>query len=143
MIQKNDIVDLGLAKTLGMVGSALGIVAAMFKFLLFMMNRAIGSVGELFGVDATDNSILTASIFAQFLCVATLILSYLIHKNPKVFGILLVIGGVMNAVWLNGLGFGSGLLILIAGIVALLKASFFTNLKKKYIQNQPMNKDLG
>ncbi|WP_099220937.1 DUF4064 domain-containing protein [Listeria costaricensis] len=100
-------------KVLGILGGTFGIIAGIFA--IFM-----GSLGDAFQADGTGAmyGLGFGCIIASFLAI---IFSCLINKNRVVMGILLLICGVLNFVFVSMFGILSGLLILISGILALVR----------------------
>ncbi|MGW9993185.1 hypothetical protein ACUXJ3_001510 [Staphylococcus capitis] len=54
-------------------------------------------------------------------CIITLILSCIINKKRVLIGVLLIIGGILNFIFISFFGILSGILILVAGILALVR----------------------
>ncbi|PTH58218.1 hypothetical protein BU595_13215, partial [Staphylococcus arlettae] len=68
-----------------------------------------------------SGSIMGLGVAVIITCFITLILSCIINKNRVVMGVLLVIGGILNFVFISMFGILSGILILVAGILALIR----------------------
>ena len=93
--------------------TTLGIIGSIFGMLL-------SSIGTAF--EAEDSgSIMGLGVAVIITCFITLILSCIINKNRVVMGVLLVIGGILNFVFISMFGILSGILILVAGILALIR----------------------
>lgn len=96
---------------LGVIGSVLGIIGGFFT-------QTIGVVGDAFDASNADVVVFTGKV-EIFLSLAILVLSCLISKRPKIFGIIVLIFGVLYIVIGNII---SGALILAGGLLGILSA---------------------
>ncbi|MHD0396560.1 hypothetical protein ACY2DA_01575 [Staphylococcus simulans] len=96
----------------------------------------LGIIGSIFGIFGGFIAIMFAGVFKVFadegsgftfvlgivlisICIVTLVVSCIINKNRVLMGVLLVLGGILNFIFMGLLGLLSGTLILIAGILTL------------------------
>lgn len=99
--------------TLGIMGSIFGMLGGLFAIV-------IGSIGDAFA-DKDAGQIFGLGIAVIITCIFTLILSCIINKKRVLVGTLLVIGGILNFVFISFFGILSGILILVSGVLALLR----------------------
>ncbi|MCE4950043.1 hypothetical protein BUZ46_01850 [Staphylococcus hominis] len=99
--------------TLGIMGSIFGMLGGLFAII-------VGSIGDAFA-DKDSGQIFGLGIAVIITCVFTLILSCIINKKRVLIGILLVIGGILNFIFISFFGILSGILILVSGVLALLR----------------------
>ncbi|OFU74918.1 hypothetical protein HMPREF3109_08730 [Staphylococcus sp. HMSC10B09] len=101
---------------LGITGSIFGIIGGLIALILTNYDKSYGS--ELVGlmtIVATSSIILSA---------ITLTLSCLINKKRILIGIILIIAAIIHIYLLGFFGYLSGILILVAGIIALVRKQF-------------------
>ena len=97
---------------LGITGSIFGIIGGLIALILTNYDKSYGS--ELVGlmtIVATSSIILSA---------ITLTLSCLINKRRVLIGIILIVAAIIHIYLLGFFGYLSGILILVAGIIALV-----------------------
>lgn len=98
---------------LGIMGSIFGMLGGLFAIM-------VGSIGNEF--EASDSGqVFGLGIAVILTCIITLILSCIINKKRVLMGVLLVIGGLLNFIFIGFFGILSGILILVAGILALIR----------------------
>lgn len=97
---------------LGILGSIFGILGGLFALF-------IGGIGA--ELDAGTGGVGGLGAAVIITCIITLILSCIINKKRVLVGTLLVIGGILNFVFISFFGILSGILILVAGILALVR----------------------
>ncbi|MDY4021626.1 hypothetical protein [Staphylococcus borealis] len=102
-----------LEMILGITGSIFGIIGGLIALILTDYDRRYGS--ELTGLMTV---VATSSII---LCAITLALSCLINKRHILIGIILIIAAIIHIYLLGFFGYLSGILIIVAGIVALVR----------------------
>ena len=105
-----------IEKILGITGSIFGIIGGLIALILTNYDKSYGS--ELVGlmtIVATSSIILSA---------ITLTLSCLINKKRILIGIILIIAAIIHIYLLGFFGYLSGILILVAGIIALVRKQF-------------------
>ncbi|MCD8764984.1 hypothetical protein [Staphylococcus hominis] len=100
--------------TLGIMGSIFGMLGGLFAIVL-------GSVGDALADKEDAGQIFGLGIAVIITCIFTLILSCIINKKRVLVGTLLVIGGILNFVFISFFGILSGILILVSGVLALLR----------------------
>lgn len=97
---------------LGIMGSIFGILGGLFAIMLQGVSSQLdtdgGNVGGL-------------GVAVIITCIITLILSSIINKKRVLIGVLLIIGGILNFIFISFFGILSGILILVAGILALVR----------------------
>lgn len=98
---------------LGIMGSIFGILGGLFAIM-------IDGIGAEFGAQ-DSGSITGLGIAVIITCIITLILSCIINKKRVLIGILLIIGGILNFIFISFFGILSGILILVAGILVLIR----------------------
>lgn len=101
---------------LGITGSIFGIIGGLIALILTNYDKSYGS--ELVGlmtIVATSSIILSA---------ITLTLSCLINKRRVLIGIILIVAAIIHIYLLGFFGYLSGILILIAGLIALVRKQF-------------------
>lgn len=100
-------------KTLGILGSALGIIGGL-------TGMVIVTIGWILG---TQNSfkMTVIALSALLLCIFTLILSCLIERDRIAIGSILIVGGLLDIFLMEFMGYLSGILIIVAGIIALVR----------------------
>lgn len=101
---------------LGITGSIFGIIGGLIALILTNYDKSYGS--ELVGlmtIVATSSIILSA---------ITLTLSCLINKRRVLIGIILIVAAIIHIYLLGFFGYLSGILILVAGIIALVRKQF-------------------
>ena len=98
---------------LGIMGGVFGIIAGVFSFLMGGFDSAINntSSSSLFGLGF---GCVVASIVA-------IILVCMINKNRVVMGWLIIVCGILNIVFVSAFGVLSGVLTIVAGILALIR----------------------
>ena len=98
---------------LGIMGSIFGMLGGLFAIM-------VGSIGNEF--EASDSwQVFGLGVAVILTCIITLILSCIINKKRVLMGVLLVIGGLLNFIFIGFFGILSGILILVAGILALIR----------------------
>lgn len=97
---------------LGIMGSIFGILGGLFAITL----QGIGSQ-----LDAGGPDVGKLGVAVIITCIITLILSCIINKKRVLIGILLIIGGILNFIFISFFGILSGILILVAGILTLVR----------------------
>ena len=105
-----------IEKILGITGSIFGIIGGLIALILTNYDKSYGS--ELVGlmtIVATSSIILSAII---------LTLSCLINKRRVLIGIILIVAAIIHIYLLGFFGYLSGILILVAGIIALVRKQF-------------------
>ena len=105
-----------IEKILGITGSIFGIIGGLIALILTNYDKSYGS--ELVGlmtIVATSSIILSA---------ITLTLSCLINKRRVLIGIILIVAAIIHIYLLGFFGYLSGILILVAGIIALVMKQF-------------------
>ncbi|MBC2955096.1 membrane protein [Staphylococcus hominis] len=105
-----------IEKILGITGSIFGIIGGLIALILTNYDKSYGS--ELVGlmtIVATSSIILSA---------ITLTLSCLINKRRVLIGIILIVAAIIHIYLLGFFGYLSGILILVAGIIALVRKQF-------------------
>ncbi|MCH4381959.1 hypothetical protein MKR27_03625 [Staphylococcus haemolyticus] len=98
---------------LGITGSIFGIIGGLIALILTNYDKSYGS--ELVGlmtIVATSSIILSA---------ITLTLSCLINKRRFLIGIILIVATIIHIYLLGFFGYLSGILILVAGIITLVR----------------------
>lgn len=101
---------------LGITGSIFGIIGGLIALILTNYDKSYGS--ELVGlmtIVATSSIILSA---------ITLTLSCLINKRRVLIGVILIVAAIIHIYLLGFFGYLSGILILVAGIIALVRKQF-------------------
>ena len=98
---------------LGIIGSVFGIIGGLITLILTDYDRRYGT--ELTGLMTI---VATSSIV---LCAITLALSCIINKNRILVGISLIIASIIHIYLLGFFGYLSGILIIVAGIIALVR----------------------
>lgn len=98
---------------LGIMGSVFGIIAGIFGLLLGGISSSLG--------EADGGSIFGQAIGVIFVCIVTIVISCIINKNRIAMGVILIIGGLLNFILMGGFGILSGILILVAGVIALIR----------------------
>jgi len=98
----------------------LGIVGGIFGMIAGIIAIAIGGLGSAFGASGSGS---IGGLGGACIAVSALaiVLAALINKNHKLMGWLIIICGVLNIVFVSYFGILSGLLIIIAGGLALRK----------------------
>ncbi|WP_100487176.1 DUF4064 domain-containing protein [Sporolactobacillus pectinivorans] len=98
---------------LGIIGGVLGIIASIFVMAIGYLGDSLkaGGTGSFYGQG-------TACIIASVLAI---IFSCIINKNRILFGILILVCGVLNMIFVGGFGILSGLLIIVSGVLALVR----------------------
>ncbi|MFL2062922.1 DUF4064 domain-containing protein [Latilactobacillus sakei] len=98
---------------LGILGGVFGIIAGVFSFFMGGIDSAMNSTSSssLFGLGI---GCIIASIVA-------IILVCMINKNRVVMGWIIIVCGVLNIIFVSAFGILSGVLIIIAGILALVR----------------------
>lgn len=98
---------------LGILGSIFGIFGGLFAIVIDGIDSTFNNTngGEITGL----------GISVILICLVTLILSCIINKKRVVIGVLLIIGGIANFILIGFFGVLSGILILVAGILALIR----------------------
>lgn len=101
---------------LGITGSIFGIIGGLIALILTNHDKSYGS--ELVGLMTivTTSSIILSAI--------TLTLSCLINKRRVLIGIILIVAAIIHIYLLGFFGYLSGILILVAGIIALVRKQF-------------------
>lgn len=105
-----------IEKILGITGSIFGIIGGLIALILTNYDKSYSS--ELVGlmtIVATSSIILSA---------ITLTLSCLINKRRVLIGIILIVAAIIHIYLLGFFGYLSGILILVAGIIALVRKQF-------------------
>lgn len=105
-----------IEKILVITGSIFGIIGGLIALILTNYDKSYGS--ELVGlmtIVATSSIILSA---------ITLTLSCLINKRRVLIGIILIVAAIIHIYLLGFFGYLSGILILVAGIIALVRKQF-------------------
>ncbi|SUK17565.1 Uncharacterised protein [Staphylococcus agnetis] len=98
---------------LGILGSVFGIIGGVFALML-------GSISNEF--EASDSGqIMGLGIAVILVCIITLIVSCIINKKRIVMGVILVLGGIFNFIFIGLFGILSGILISVAGVLALVR----------------------
>lgn len=97
---------------LGIMGSIFGILGGLFAIM-------VDGIGSEFDAQTSGVGGLGAAVILT--CIITLVLSCIINKKRGLIGILLVIGGILNFVFISFFGIFSEILILVAGILALVR----------------------
>ena len=98
----------------------LGIVGGIFGMIAGIIAIAIGGLGSAFGASGSG-SIGGLGGACSAVSALAIVLAALINKNHKLMGWLIIICGVLNIVFVSYFGILSGLLIIIAGGLALRK----------------------
>ena len=96
---------------LGILGSVFGILGGIFALMLGILSYDASDSGQLSGL----------GIAVIVTCIITLIVSCIINKKRVVIGIMLIIGGILNFLFIGLFGILSGILILVAGILTLVR----------------------
>lgn len=110
---------------LGILGSVLGMFHGMLVLMLGII-KEIGSIFNFLGI--IDFSGIPDSVVLYRLglviivaCIVTFALCLMINVKRVLVGILLIIGGMLNFIYIGLLGILAGSLILAAGILALVR----------------------
>ena len=98
---------------LGIIGGIFGMIAGIFAM-------TVGSLGSAFGASGSG-SIGGLGMGCIAVSALAIILSALINRNHKLMGWLIIACGVLNIIFVSYFGILSGLLIIIAGGLALRK----------------------
>lgn len=98
---------------LGIVGSIFGIIGGISKLMVASANEAVGNAGS--------SDIYTLGIIVILMSIATFIISCLIKRKRVLMSILLIIAGVLDFFLIGIYGIIAGILILAAGVLALLR----------------------
>ncbi|WP_412521650.1 DUF4064 domain-containing protein [Staphylococcus simulans] len=98
---------------LGIVGSIFGIIGGITALMVASANEAVGNSGS--------GDVYTLGIIVIFLSIATFVISCLIKRKRIVMSILLIIAGVLDFFLIGIYGIIAGILILAAGVLALLR----------------------
>lgn len=98
----------------------LGIIGGIFGMIAGIIAMSIGGIGSALGASGTGEvgGLGVACIAVSALAI---VLSALINRNHKLMGWLIIACGVLNVVFVSFFGILSGLLIVIAGGLALRK----------------------
>ncbi|WP_100487173.1 hypothetical protein [Sporolactobacillus pectinivorans] len=97
---------------IGIIGGSFGIIGGILPIVLAVVIGALKTgAGEIIGLGVAC-IIISASV---------IIFSCMINKSRVVFGIIILVCGVLNIVLISFYGFLSGLLIIVAGILALIR----------------------
>lgn len=96
---------------LGIVGGIFGLISAIIELFIGSIDTAINGSTSLGG--------LMVGMF--IVCIAAIILPFFINKQHTVMGILILLCGLLNFVFAGGIGILSGILIAIAGILAIVR----------------------
>ena len=103
-----------IEKILGITGSIFGIIGGLIALTNYDKSYGSELVG-LMTIVATSSIILSA---------ITLTLSCLINKRRVLIGIILIVAAIIHIYLLGFFGYLSGILILVAGIIALVRKQF-------------------
>ncbi|MCS8563665.1 hypothetical protein EFJ78_04560 [Pediococcus pentosaceus] len=95
---------------LGILGGVFGIIASLFETVVGGMGSSLGS---------GDGGLGGLAIGMFIVCVLAIILPFFINRKRVLVGWLIIACGVLNFVFAGGFGILSGILIVIAGILAL------------------------
>ncbi|AYU56333.1 hypothetical protein [Staphylococcus debuckii] len=98
---------------LGIIGSIFGIIGGIIALVIGTISSGLG--------ETDSGSIFGQAIGVILVCIVTLIISCIINKNRIAMGVLLIIGGLLNFILIGGFGILSGILILVAGVIALIR----------------------
>lgn len=98
----------------------LGIMGGIFGMLAGLFAMAFGSFGDAWGV-AQSGTITNLGWGCVAASALAIIFTALINKNHQLFGGLLIACGLLNFIFVSYFGILSGLLIIIAGSLALRK----------------------
>lgn len=98
----------------------LGIIGGIFGMIGGVLAMTIGSIGSALSASGSG-TIMNLGWGCIGVSVLAIILSAMINKNHKVMGWLIILCGVLNIVFVSYFGILSGLLIIIAGGLALRK----------------------
>ncbi|BDZ32037.1 DUF4064 domain-containing protein [Lactiplantibacillus sp. WILCCON 0030] len=98
----------------------LGIIGGIFGMFGGILAMGLGGLGSAIGASGSSS---LGSLGGACIAVSALaiVLAALINKNHKLMGWLIIICGVLNIVFVSYFGILSGLLIIIAGGLALRK----------------------
>lgn len=98
---------------IGIIGGSFGIIGGILPIVLAAVIGALktGGAGEIIGLGVAC-IIISASV---------IIFSCMINKSRVVFGIIILVCGVLNIVLVSFYGLLSGLLMIVAGILALVR----------------------
>ncbi len=95
---------------LGILGGVFGIIASLFETVVGGMGSSLGS---------GDGGLGGLAIGMFIVCVLAIILPFFINRKRVLVGWLIIACGILNFVFAGGFGILSGILIVIAGILAL------------------------
>lgn len=98
----------------------LGITGGIFDMIGGLFAMAVGSIGGAFEASGSG-SILGLGIGCIAVSALAIVLSTLINRNHKLMGWLIITCGILNFVFVSYFGILSGILIIIAGALALRK----------------------
>ncbi|AMG97362.1 DUF4064 domain-containing protein [Staphylococcus simulans] len=98
---------------IGIVGSIFGIIGGISTLMVASANEAVGNAGS--------SDIYTLGIIVILMSIATFIISCLIKRKRVLMSILLIIAGVLDFFLIGIYGIIAGILILAAGVLALLR----------------------
>ncbi|MCQ2008580.1 MAG: DUF4064 domain-containing protein [Bacillus sp. (in: firmicutes)] len=97
----------------------LGIIGGVFGIIAGILAMSIGSLAGAFGQGGSD--VIGLGLGCMFVSVLAIIFSCIINKNRILFGVLILVCGILNIIFVSMFGILSGLLIIIAGILALVR----------------------
>lgn len=98
----------------------LGIVGGIFGMISGLFAMAVGGIGGSFGASGSGG-IVGLGMGCIAVSAIAIILSALINRNHKLMGWLIIACGVLNIIFVSYFGILSGILIIIAGGLALRK----------------------
>ncbi|HEY8804956.1 MAG TPA: DUF4064 domain-containing protein [Clostridium sp.] len=103
---------------LGLIGGIFGIISGLMAIMMGGVGKAVGSGSQGLG---------SLGFFAILFSVLAIVSACMINHKPKLFGWLLIVSAVGGTISVSFFYILSGLLILIAGIIALVKKDTFVD----------------
>lgn len=97
----------------------LGILGGIFGIIAGFIGSLLGGVATALG--AGDGGLSSQGLGCAAVSFAAILLVFFINRNHKLMGWLLIVSGILNFVFVGLVGILSGLLIIIAGVLALRK----------------------
>ncbi|WP_207368248.1 DUF4064 domain-containing protein [Heyndrickxia coagulans] len=98
----------------------LGIIGGVFGIIGGILAMTVGAVAKAFEVSGSDG-VTGLGIACILVSILAIIFSCIINKKRVLFGILIIVCGILNIVFISYFGILSGILIAISGILALVR----------------------
>lgn len=98
----------------------LGIIGGVFGIIGGILAMTIGAVAGAFNANGSSE-VSGLGISCIIVSILAIIFSCIINKKRVLFGILIIVCGILNIVFISYFGILSGILIAISGILALIR----------------------